>query len=213
VEGERGTALHAAACNHYPGKKILELLINAGADVNQEYYGTALQAAAAVEWGKPSLEAVQIVIRAGADVNLVGGQYSTALQAAAYNAWHEIVEELINAGANVNLVGGEYGTALRAAVLSWNLKSCIDVVQMLVQAGADINLKGGEDTTPLEAALAHDCTEIAQILLDAGAKPRKHPLLFPADMDAGEREEKRPRICDCTVADAECDCTTWCRYA
>jgi ankyrin repeat protein len=214
LEGYLGTALHAAAYWHDLGRKIVELLIDTGADVNKlaGKYGTALQAAAAQGYSdEPSaLEAVRILIRAGANVNLVGGEYGTALQAAAYWNRPTIVEELIDAGADVNLVGGKYGTALRAAVLSWkyNSENRIDIVQMLIRAGADVNLKGGEDTTPLEEALARGRTEVAQILHDAGAKPQKRPLLSPTDSesDAGEREGKRPRICDCTAADSECDC-------
>jgi ankyrin repeat protein len=222
LEGRMGTALHVASYYYYPGRrKIVELLIDAGADVNKlaGKYGTALQAAAAASgyMHEPSaLEAVRILIRAGANVNLVGGEYGTALQAAVYWDRPKIVEELIDAGADVNLVGGEYGTALRTAVLSWyyySEESRIAIVQMLIRAGADVNLKRRKDTTPLEAALARGRTEIAQILLDAGAKPPKRPLLSPtnSELDAGEREGKRPRICDCTVADEECDCAnyTW----
>jgi ankyrin repeat protein len=216
LEGGLETALHAASRWYYPGRKILELLIDAGADVNQVAgrYGTALQAAVAGDMDEPSaLEAVRILIGAGANVNLVGGKYGTALQAAAYYNGHKIIEELIDAGANVNLVGGEYGTALRAAVLSesYSLEDRIDVLQMLIQAGADVNLKRWKDTSPLEAALARGHPDIAQILLDAGAKPQKRPLLSLPDSDTDEREGKRPRICNCTVTDAECDCAkpTW----
>jgi ankyrin repeat protein len=233
LEGGLGTALHAAANNHCTGEKVVKLLIDAGADVNKlagegrksitrhgvrmnpGKYGTALQAAVAGDMDEPSaLEAVQILIRAGANVNLVGGAYSTALQAAAYLSRPQIVEELIDAGADVNLVGGRYGTALRAAVISqyyWT-EDRINVVQMLIRAGADVSLKGGKDTSPLEEAFKLACgrTEIVQILLDAGVKPQKRPLLSPtnSESDAGEREGKRPRICDCTVSDAECDCAT-----
>jgi ankyrin repeat protein len=214
LKGRVGTALHAAAHWHYPGEKVVKLLIDAGADVNKlaGEYGTALQAAAVGDTDEPSaLEAVQILIRAGANVNLVGGGHGTALQAAVFSNWPKIVEELIDAGADVNLVGGEYGTALRAAVHSWNYsseESRIAIVQMLIRAGADVNLKGGKDTTPLEEALARSRTEIAQILHDVGAKPQKRPLLSPTDSesDAGERQGKRPRICCYTVADEECDC-------
>jgi ankyrin repeat protein len=215
LEGDVGTALHMASRWYYPGRKIVELLIDTGADVNKlaGEYGTALQAVAAgYRDERSALEAVRILIHAGANVNLVGGQYGTALQAAVYWNWLKIVEELIDAGANVNLVGGEYGTALRAAVHSrdYYLQDRIDIVQTLIQAGADVNLKGGKDTTPLEEAfkLIVGRTEIVQILRDAGAKPQKRSLLSPTDSesDAGEREGKRPQICDCTIADEECDC-------
>jgi ankyrin repeat protein len=215
-EGRLGTALHAALCYYYSGDKVVELLIDAGADVNKlaGEYETALQAALMGEDADKfsALEAVRILIRAGANVNLVGPVFGTALQAAAFWNWSTIVEELIDAGADVNLVGEEYGTALRAAVLSCEednyLDDCIQVIQILIRAGADVNLKGGKNTTPLEEALALGHTEIVQILRDAGAKPQKRPLLSPTDSesDAGEREGKRPRICDCTVVDEECDC-------
>jgi ankyrin repeat protein len=184
LEAGMGTALHAAALWRCPGE-TLELLIDAGADVNKlaQEHGTVLQVAVAAYTIEASaLEAVRILIRAGANVNLVQGEYGTALQAAAYLNRPKIVEELIDAGADVNKVGGEYDTALRAAVFSWydhNSECCIDIVQMLIRAGADVNLKGGKDTTPLEEALACGRTEIAQILLDAGAKPPKRPLLSP----------------------------------
>jgi ankyrin repeat protein len=218
LEGYLGTALHTAAHLHYPGGKVVKLLIDAGANVNQlaGCYGTTLQAAAAGGTDETSaLEAVRILIRAGTNVNLVGGKYGTALQAAVYWNWLKIVEKLIDAGADVNLVGGQYGTALRAAVVSWyySEEGRIAIVQMLIQAGADINLKGGKNTTPLEAALVRRQTEIVQILRDAGANPPKRPLLSLTDSesDAGEREGKRPRICDCTVTNSECDCasSTW----
>jgi ankyrin repeat protein len=213
-EGELGTALHAAAYGHETGDSVIELLIDAGADVNKlaGNCGTALQAAADGDGSELSkLEAVWLLIRAGANVNLVGGKYGTALQAAAYVKRPIIVEELIEAGADVNLVGGEYGTALRAAVLSRGYRARenqVHIVRMLVRAGADVNLKGGKDTTPLEEALALGRTEIIQILRDTGAKPQKRPLLSPtgSESDAGERKGKRPRICDCTVANEECDC-------
>jgi ankyrin repeat domain-containing protein 50 len=83
-----------------------------------------------------SLEVVRILICAGANVNLVGGEYGTALQAAAYRNKPRIVEELIDAGADVNLVGGNYSTALQAAVVSGHYYleegSCIVIVQTLI---------------------------------------------------------------------------------
>jgi ankyrin repeat domain-containing protein 50 len=137
LEEKVGTALHAASHWYYRREKVIELLIDAGADVNKlaGEYGTALQAAAGVDTDESSaLEAVRVLIRAGANVNLVGGKFGTALQAAAWFNFCDIVKELIGAGADVNLVGGEYGTALRAAVLSWALHSenRIDIIQMLI---------------------------------------------------------------------------------
>jgi ankyrin repeat protein len=227
VHGADGTALHLALHTAYPETKVIRLLVDAGANVNQpvEEYQNALHAAIAGFRDEfPALEAAgfrdessvlevaRIIIHAGADVNSGGGEHDTALQIAAFYNLPKVVEELVNAGADVNLVGGQRGTALLAAVCSdsYGSEHRIDVVQTLIRAGADLNLGGGwSGTTPLEEASDHGYTEIVQILLDAGAKPQKRPLLSPTDSesDAGEREGKRPRICDCTVSDTECNCT------
>ncbi|KAK4117923.1 hypothetical protein N657DRAFT_584570, partial [Parathielavia appendiculata] len=57
----------------------------------------------------------RLLLDNGADVNAQGGQYGTALQAAASKGEMEIVRLLLDNGADVNAQGGEYGTALQAA--------------------------------------------------------------------------------------------------
>lgn len=63
-------------------KKIVEILIEVGADVNggDGVFGSALQAAAF----SGNEEIAEILIKAGADVNATGGNYGSALQAAAF---------------------------------------------------------------------------------------------------------------------------------
>ena len=48
----------------------------------------------------------------GADVNVQGGYYGTAFQAASKRGYKEIVDILFDKGADVNIQGGNYGTTL-----------------------------------------------------------------------------------------------------
>ncbi len=74
-------ALQAASVEGY--EKVVQMLIDAGADVNAQggEYGNALQAAD--------------------DVNTQGGLYSNALQAALARGHEKVVQMLIDAGADL----------------------------------------------------------------------------------------------------------------
>ncbi|EUC31762.1 hypothetical protein COCCADRAFT_38175 [Bipolaris zeicola 26-R-13] len=94
-------------------KRVVKLLLNAGADVNAQggLYGNALQAASV----KGHEQIVKILLNAGADVNAQGGLYGNALQAASVEGHEQIVKILLNAGADVNAQGGLYSNALYTA--------------------------------------------------------------------------------------------------
>jgi ankyrin repeat protein len=76
---------------------------------------------------------VQILIDAGADVNIQDGTYGNALLIASYRGHNKVVQMLIDAGADVNAQSGSYGNALQAASEKGHEK----VVQMLIDAGAE----------------------------------------------------------------------------
>ncbi|KAF7293972.1 NACHT domain protein [Mycena kentingensis (nom. inval.)] len=124
-------------------------------------FGSLIQLAARAG----SLDIVQALIAAGADVNLQGWDHGTALQAAAWAESLFIVQALIATGADVNLQGGEHGTALQAAALVGSL----DIVQALIAAGADVNLQGGYYGTAVQAAVRANSLDIVQALIAAGA--------------------------------------------
>ncbi|KAL4745563.1 ankyrin repeat-containing domain protein [Aspergillus terricola var. indicus] len=92
----------------------------------------------------------------GADTNTQGGEYSNALQAAAYEGYQEIVQLLLYKGADINAQGGFYGNALQAAV-SEGLQ---DIVQLLLGKGADINAQGGRYNNALQAAHQKEMTRL-----------------------------------------------------
>lgn len=106
---------------------------------------------------------------AGADPNIVGGEYGTALLAACENGSLEIVSELLLAGATINIhpTNNRYGTALTAASASGN----IDLVSLLLGRGADVNLEGGHHGFPILAASWSADHSIVDLLLQHGANP------------------------------------------
>ncbi|KAA8894720.1 ankyrin repeat-containing domain protein [Sphaerosporella brunnea] len=111
------------------------------------------------------LEIVNILLERGADVNLVGGDYGTALGIAAWYGHKEIVNILLERGADVNLVGGLYGTPLEIAAQC----GYKEIVNTFLERGADVNLAGGHYGTPLGRAAWYGYQEIVNILLERGA--------------------------------------------
>ncbi|KUM62205.1 hypothetical protein ACN42_g4924 [Penicillium freii] len=108
---------------------------------------------------------VQTLLYHGADVNIQGGHFGTALQAASYEGHEKVVQTLLAQGADVNATGGHFGTALQAASRGGHEK----VVQILLAQGADVNATGGVNGTALQAASRGGHEKVVQILLDQGA--------------------------------------------
>ncbi|PLN78250.1 ankyrin repeat-containing domain protein [Aspergillus taichungensis] len=110
-------------------------------------------------------EIMQILLKAGADVNIMSGKFNTPLQAASDLGSVEKIQLLLHAGANVNISGGLYGTALQAA----SHRGFERIVQLLLDAGADVNIVCGEYGTALQAASHGGFARVVQLLLDSGA--------------------------------------------
>ncbi|KAK3934865.1 ankyrin repeat-containing domain protein, partial [Diplogelasinospora grovesii] len=75
-------------------------------------------------------------------VNVQGGVWGTALQAASAEGHKEVVEMLLGKGADVSIQGGYYGK------------------------GADVSIQGGYYGTALQAATDRGHKKIVEILLD-----------------------------------------------
>jgi ankyrin repeat protein len=67
-----------------------------------------------------------------ADVNVQGGHYGNALQAASLSGHEQVIKMLLDKDADVNAQGGHYGNALQAA----SYRGYKQVVKMLLNAGA-----------------------------------------------------------------------------
>jgi ankyrin repeat protein len=88
---------------------------------------------------------VKMLLDKGADVNVQGGFYGNALQAASYGGHEQVVKMLLDRDADVNAQGGEYSNALYAA----SFRGHEQVVKMLLDAGA-YQPKGDETVEELK---------------------------------------------------------------
>ena len=115
---------------------------------------------------------VQLLLDKGADVNIRGGRYNNALQAASAVGYDQVMQILLDKGADVNVHAGYYGNALQAA----SDRGHHQVVQMLLNKGADINAQGRRHGNALQAASDGGHDQVVQILLDKGMHCRRHQL-------------------------------------
>ena len=158
------TALNYASVNGY--RKMVELLIEKGADVNQEDVEgyTALMLASREGYKK----IVELLLENGADVNVKGYDMHdnvTALHYASKRGDEEIVKLLIEKGANVNSKDLDDYTALHIVSLNGH----DEIVKLLIEKGADVNAKTDQDETALMYASEDGYKEIVKLLLENGA--------------------------------------------
>ncbi|KAH0524337.1 hypothetical protein TsFJ059_006865, partial [Trichoderma semiorbis] len=183
------TAVQHAAMSNRTGTDMLQWLVDQGwVDVNREggeLYGNALIAAASRSF---RVESVEILIKAGADVNAAVeyGVYGSALVAAASaSRRHDYIEKiqlLLSHGADPNqgMKGGEYGSALEAVIISTfhdidiairdqnRTAESIQSLKLLLEAGADpaiINDRGDHGSA-LAAAAFYGFKDFLKMMID-----------------------------------------------
>ena len=116
------------------------------------------------------LQCVNILLKAGADVNKPDSENNTPLLKASQNGHQECIEPLVKAGAHVNRRGVNDCTAL------WLALNHIQCVEALIKAGADVNQQATmSGWTPLTWALnaGNDLRMSANMLLENGADINK----------------------------------------
>jgi ankyrin repeat protein len=153
---------------------IVSALIGAGANANEIAHPKAfrpLRLAAA----KRSVEAVQILLKAGACTALTSEDKDTALQAAVVRQNADLIQILLDAGADVNGPAGTVyrRTALQAAAEDRNT----DILELLLSHGADVNAPAGppDGITALQGAAMVGRLKNVLILLKAGAQINAPP--------------------------------------
>lgn len=157
--------------------EIVNILINAGADVNRRDTSGRPVWDFAPTWGPSSVEIWRALIHASLDVNSRGAKNDTPLISvcAGYVAPATnqsfiqsrlcIVQLLLDAGAAVNVLDRYNDSPVRAAAGAGN----IEAVKVLLKAGADPNLLGSGTRSALFEAAIHGHGRIVQPLLQAGA--------------------------------------------
>jgi len=139
---------------------IRTLLREEGVNTRDAQGQTPLMLAAA--YG--SVEAVRVLVAAGADVKASSGGGLTALHLAADDPAKTRL--LLDAGADVNAVSQLGRTPLLVAA---SVSVGADVVRQLLAKDADVNVADTSGVTPLIAAANADNREVADILLARGA--------------------------------------------
>lgn len=99
----------------YGFSQTIDYMLQHGAapDSREKNGTTALQAAAFTP--ADDNVAVELLLKAGAEVNARGGPFGSTLQAAALSGKAEVVRILLENGASVDDVDGDYGTAIQIA--------------------------------------------------------------------------------------------------
>ena len=148
--------------------EAVNLLIQAGADVNGYYY----------PWEKMPLwyavkyncvQCVSLLMDAGADVKAKYGQYDL-LCLASYKGHYQCLNLLIQA---VDDDIKAYSKALGFAAAGGKVKC----VSLLINAGVDVNSPSLYQETPLMFAVKNDNVECASVLIEAGADVNGIPIL------------------------------------
>lgn len=162
------TALNTACSTQPINVNTIMALLEAGADANGKSavsgHEQLLPLTDAVEAG--SIEAVQLLLSAGAKVNApVQVMGRTPLQMAAQTGHIGLLRLLLTNGADVNAPAtSDHGvTALQAAAINGHLK----VALILLEAGADINAPAAsyEGRTALDGAAENGRLDIVHLLL------------------------------------------------
>lgn len=177
-------------------EKIAEMLLNAGASINavtKENYTALMKASTR---GHEAM--VRFLIQRGADVNLVDKDYNPFLAAvveghvklvqfllpyiinedykkmafivACHLGKFPIIKLLLEAGISANTCDKQ-GNPLLFKVCS--CKEHKNNVELFIKHKVDLNKEALDKNTPLMLAVAHGCTEIAQLLLQSGAEVNK----------------------------------------
>jgi hypothetical protein len=109
--------------------------------------------------------AVEDVLLEGADVNFVGGDYPTALQAASAQGHQGIVQMLLDESADVDLQGGGW-TPLHFAAKHGHLGAA----EVLLKAGASVDwVNENQGWTPLFHSITQHNLDMARLLVSWGA--------------------------------------------
>lgn len=164
LEPKISTMLMRAAYTNHP--LIVDTLLNMGVDIN--HHGGSQNSTALMEAAiHGSVESLNALLRAKADIEARDQDGWTALMYAALNGEKRIVTRLLEMRAAVDSVNNEGDTALALAAKAGHT----DIVKNLLRHHARPDTVNKTNSTPLiYAAIAHH-VDVIPVLLEAGAKP------------------------------------------
>ncbi|KAF2871447.1 ankyrin repeat-containing domain protein [Massariosphaeria phaeospora] len=176
------TALHLAVSKGLVN--ITTILLEAGADPNYANIRGATALRHAVDYTTPQIyssltppssyedvvECIRTLFKFGADPNLADTSDEVPLHLAVESDRLEIPRLLLKSNAHVDALGGKKRTPLHYAAMS-DTESAPNMCLLLIKVGADLELFSDDHDTPLRAAVKKSNTNVAKILLEAGANP------------------------------------------
>jgi len=153
---------------------IAELLLEHGGNVDVR--GTSGQTPLhnAVQWSHNTVvDAVQFLLTHGAEVNAQRGDLCTPLHLVANTGELRVAQTLLEHTADVHSRNNKGQTPLHfvsGPEISLNEYNRPSLVRLLLAHGADVDARDIKHATPLHYACYHGKLEVAQVLLDHGAK-------------------------------------------
>ncbi|XP_018399546.1 PREDICTED: ankyrin repeat and death domain-containing protein 1A-like isoform X2 [Cyphomyrmex costatus] len=155
------TALHHAAITGHPA--VITALANIPRivlDTTDKKGQTSLHCACA----KEHLDAVEVLIGLGANVDAQDNDGNTPLHVATRTRHTGIAQLLLKAGANTELIDAEGFTPLHVAAS----QGCKGILDSMIQHGADLNKQCKNGNTPLHLACQNNEVETVEILINKG---------------------------------------------
>ena len=107
-----------------------------------------------------SIQSVNVLIKAGADVNATGGVFGTGLSFASAIGNVEMVSMMLKAGCDVNTTNNGHFTPLICAADGVH----VEVIKSLIEVGADVNLTDDKGYTALMTAARPQRKEYVRLL-------------------------------------------------
>ena len=116
-------------------------------------------------WNGALFNDVKVLLRKGANPNIVDANRRTPLYWAVTKGHKNVVEILLKAEANPNIVDVYKSTPLHLAAINGH----VNVVKTLLRVGVDPNKTDEYGHTPLHIAAERKNADVAEMLLRAGA--------------------------------------------
>ena len=137
------TLIYAVMCRN---KEIVKVLLDKGVNVNAQGRSNRTALIYAAMNRHQDTQMLEILINAGADLNIKDAEEYTALRWAIIGKYTKLIHALIKAGADPNIKGSIGENALFPALRN---HLDVDIIQMLIDAGADVNAPNYNGWSPL----------------------------------------------------------------
>lgn len=165
MDSEMETPLHVAVDFNHGSLKMVEMLIENGADVNiaGKYGIRPLHLA-------PTKQMAKLLLAKGAPIDAKDNYGCTPLHGSARCSEMEMVQFFLAAGSKVDTLDGFEKTPLHYAAGSWNKEHQTETVAFLLAEGAKLNPVDHIGKTPLHEAAAGGTKETVELLIAKGAE-------------------------------------------